>query len=309
MPHRDLAAETFVAIRDMFFDQGGQPIAFPLRAKENVQDDPFDEYVAAGLTARFAASGADVSVVKSPGPLISPDMLVFRPSLVQGSTYAGGARDPSVLLAIEVKKLERGTNGRVARASGLDYNTTPPCGVVRVYDSHGEAADVRSHYLFVCLEADIQGDRRLSAVALCDGNVLNEDFDLYLSIVGERNKKIGLGTYGDGVNRERPMLIFSNPLGAALLDKSVTLVHGRDDLMTEFPDLRLVGVITRDPKADGEPERTFYCYRDGRDTGNGEMFEEADPFPVPGTRSEATQGRGRFQLPWVLPKGQTPHNT
>ena len=34
---------------------------------------------------------------------------------------------------------------------------------------------------------------------------LNQDFDLYLAIVGAREKQIGLGTYGDGVNRQRPM--------------------------------------------------------------------------------------------------------
>jgi hypothetical protein len=33
----------------------------------------------------------------------------------------------------------------------------------------------------------------LTALCLVDGNVLNEDFDLYLSITGEREKRIGLG--------------------------------------------------------------------------------------------------------------------
>ena len=47
--------------------------------------------------------------------------------------------------------------------------------------------------------------------AVVDGNILNDDFNLYLSITGERTKRIGLGTFSDGVDRARPMLIFANP--------------------------------------------------------------------------------------------------
>jgi hypothetical protein len=300
VPNRDLAAEMFGALREVFFDEQGRPAAFAVRAKQNVQDDPFDEYVAKRLGEWFAAHAVDAAVVKSPGPLISPDMLLYRPSLVSGRTYGSPAGDPSTLVAVEVKKLERGSNGRVARASGLDYNTTPPCGLVRVYDGDGQPADMRSYYLFVCLETRSDGEHELSALSLCDGDALNEDFELYLSIVGARSKTIGLGTYGDGVNRERPMLIFSNPLGAAFLDRSVTLVHASDSLHASFHNLRQVGVITRDPVAKDRPERTFFCYRDMRDARAAEPFAAANPFPVPQARSEATQGRGRFQLPWVL---------
>ena len=53
----------------------------------------------------------------------------------------------------------------------------------------------------------------ITAFALVDGNLLNEDFDLYLGVTGERTKRIGLGTFADGADRARPMLIFGNPLG------------------------------------------------------------------------------------------------
>ena len=50
------------------------------------------------------------------------------------------------------------------------------------------------------------------------------------SLAGERTKEIGLGTYGDGANRNRPMVIFANPLGSDVLDRKITLVHERRDL-------------------------------------------------------------------------------
>ena len=122
------------------------------------------------------------------------------------------------MMGIEVKKLERGQDGKIARASGLDYNSTPPCGAIRVYDASGQPLDMRGFYLFVCLERGKRvGTNWLSALALCDGNALNADFDYYLAVAGERSKEIGVGTYGDGANRNRPMVIFANPLGSRLL--------------------------------------------------------------------------------------------
>jgi hypothetical protein len=80
-----------------------------------------------------------------------------------------------------VKKLERPTGGTIARASGLDYNTTPPCGTLRIYDLHGAALDIRGFYLFVCQEAvpDNLNHYRLSALVLCDGNLLSSTLSIY----------------------------------------------------------------------------------------------------------------------------------
>jgi hypothetical protein len=178
----------------------------------------------------------------------------------------------------------------------MDYNTTPPCGTVRVYDLRGAALDIRGFYLFVCQEAvrNQSGKYQLSSLVLCDGNLLNEDFNYYLSIVGERVKEIGLGTYGNGANRSRPMLIFSNPLNTLHLDHSVTLIHPRDDLERDVSQLKQVGIIKRTMQQGGTS--VFYCYRFADDVPEDHrQFELLDPFPLP-ARTEKTQPRGRFRL-------------
>jgi len=96
---------------------------------------------------------------------------------------------------------------------------------VRIYDADDSPLDISGFYLFVIQENVSDKEYIISALALCDGNTLNEDFDLYLKITSQREKEIGLGTYGDGANRNRPMLIFSNPLGASELDRSATLIN------------------------------------------------------------------------------------
>ncbi len=234
---------------------------------------------------------------ESPGPLITPDEVVFRPALCNDVSRKHLRNALNCIVGLEVKKLLRGTGGSVARASGMDYNTTPPCGTIRVYDADSRSLEIRGFYLFVCLQTvEARSQKyRLTALALCDGNVLNEDFDLYLSIVGAREKKIGLGTYADGVNRDRPMLIFSNPLGAPLLDRSVTLVHPSDNLAAGYPALRMAYTLTRTGK---DRPHQFYCYRDQQDLPSDWVVGDlADPFPIPSERKTETQGRGRFRLP------------
>jgi hypothetical protein len=151
-------------------------------------------------------------------------LVVLRLEVCKGAARVTLTSNLTHIVAIEVKKLERTQSGTITRPSGMDYNTTPPCGTVRVYDSSGAALDIRGFDLFVCQEAVLNqsGKYQLSALVLCDGNLLNEDFDYYLSIVGERVKEIGLGTYGNGANRTRPMLIFSNRLSTPQLDHNVT---------------------------------------------------------------------------------------
>lgn len=291
----DLAAIAFRALRSRFFDERGQPIEFELRDKRNTQDDPFDVEVCD--TLRRAVTG-DIQCVSAPGPLVSPDMALLRPSLCSGKSHEALRADSTALIAIEVKKLERGENGQIARASGLDYNTTPPCGTVRVYDKLGQSVDMRGFYLFVCLEKGSRtGTSRLTALALCDGDILNADYKYYIDITGERTKDIGVGTYGDGANRNRPMVIFANPLGARILDRAVTLVHRSDQLAIN--SLVKVGAIERTAIIGGKRVK-FHCYRDRRDAGA--EFAVVDPFPNPKNRSEKTVGRGRFSLPFSISK-------
>jgi hypothetical protein len=228
--------------------------------------------------------------------LVTPDLVAARLGQCNGMPRQALANAPNRMIAIEVKKLERTKSGKIARASGLDYNTTPPCGMVRVYDATTRPLDIRGFYLFLCQEPHTGGRQQaITALCLCDGNLLNADFQYYLSIVGQRSKEIGLGTYGNGVNRQRPMLIFANPLGATELDGTATLVHPRDDLANEMPGLVRVGTITR--KAPSALGTTMHCYRTIRDTREGtKPFELTDPFPTPASREEQTQPRGRFRI-------------
>jgi len=271
-------------------------VPFKLRDKLNTQDDPFDEYL-----ARDILTGLDgISCAKATGPLITPDMVLYRPG-----SYAGMRRDELAnnierIVAIEVKKLERTTQGNVARSSGLDYNTTPPCGRVRVYDAAATAVDIRGFYLFVCLERapDDAGAVVLTALCLTDGNALNEDFELYLSITGEREKRIGLGTYHDGADRARPMLIFANPLGVREFDGLPMLIHPSGTVSQEEPELHLAYQLRR--SVSEGVVRSFYCYRHRSDAPPGLAAAELlNPFPTP-ERDSRTRPRGRFKLPFRL---------
>ena len=289
----DLMVESFLVLRTTFFAAGMMALTYRLRDKRNTQDDPLDEYIHTLLAEQLPT---DTTCVKAPGPLITPDIVIMRPQACNSSSRTELAIDLARIVGLEVKKLERSRGGAIARASGMDYNTTPPCGTVRIYDRNSTALDIRGFYLFVCQEVvpGQQGYYRLSALALCDGNLLNADFAYYLSIVGQRTKTVGLGTYGDGANRSRPMLLFANPLGTAALDYNVTLVHSRDDLAHEFPQLRHIGCLRRTVPLIGV--HTFHCYRVQQDVPADHVaFDLLDPFPTP-SRTEHTQPRGRFRI-------------
>ncbi len=291
----DLVTRAFLALREHFFDAGGRPIAFTLRPKRNTQDDPFDEMLANDVLEDLSG----IVCERSSGPLITPDMVLYRRELCEGRASGSLADAFDSIVGLEVKKLERTAQGTVARASGLDYNTTPPCGRVRVYDRAGAALDIRGFYLFVCLEPAGSSKVALTALALVDGDLLNSDFDLYLSIVGQRAKRIGLGTYGDGADRARPMLIFGNPLGVPQLSHGACLVHPAADLDGTATGLRRVFAIERTLPGGGS--RAFSCYRLAADVPRGFKAELLrDPFSTPGRRSERTSPRGRFKLSFRL---------
>lgn len=292
----DLISAAFLTLRSRFFDSKGQPLPFGLRDKLNTQDDPFDEFLATEVFTDLPA----ISCVKASGPLITPDMVLHRPMCLKSAKIGELVTDVDQIVAIEVKKLERTTQGSVARASGLDYNTTPPSGQVRVYDAAGNAVHIRSFYLFVCLEADpAQFTRRIcTALTLVDGDILNADFELYLKVTGEREKWIGLGTYGDGTDRARPMLIFANPLGAREFDYKATLVRSESNLASADSRLRLIYQIER-TVSDNEVRR-FYCYCLASDSSADETVTVLrDPFPIP-DRDTRTRPRGRFRLPFRI---------
>lgn len=196
------------------------------------------------------------------------------------------------VVGIEVKKLERTRSGKVARATGLDFNTTPPSEVLTVLGPGDQQVEIPGSYLFVIQEM-AAGGVAATALVMCDGALLNEDVALYKSVVNVRTKLIGLGSYGDGVDRQRPMLIFTNPLSVGEFDAVPTFVSGRVDLADAYDDLRLVGTLDR-TRPDGSKAR-FYCYRVGMDEARAAPLELTDPFPVP-ARTEETHARCRFRL-------------
>ena len=287
----DLTIEAFLILRDVFFDETGVPIPFSLREKRNTQDDPLDEYIALILTDRLT----NASCQKAPGPLISPDLVIYRQDLCESLPSELLKDDLSCIVAIEVKKLERSMRGQIARSTGLDYNTTPPCGTIRIYDKNDRPLNIRGFYLFVCQETTEDGKSFLSALTLCDGDVLNEDFELYLSITSQRQKEVGLGTYGDGANRNRPMLIFANPLGATQLDHSSNLVS-KVDVSGVDSRVSLAYYLNRSTP-DGSLKH-FFIYREAEDIPSDWKVQDLlDPFPQPTSRVSVTQARGKFRLP------------
>jgi len=229
------------------------------------------------------------------GCLLSPDLIVYRPEMCENISPSILRNDLTRILAVEVKKIERSERGSVARSSGLDYNTTPPCGTVRVYDADGNPLDIKAFYLFVCQESRGKGKYEITALTLCDGDILNEDFDLYIRITSQREKRVGLGTYGNGVDRIRPMLIFSNPLGSPHLDRKSTIIT-KEDLSRDEKRLNPLYRIIRETK-EGE-EKTYFAYKKKRDEKSyGEVREIREPFPQPAKRVSQTQRRGIFKVP------------
>ena len=287
MSYSDLVVDAFLLLRDAFFDDRMKAAPFDLRPKRNTQDDPLDEYVSKLLEYGLT----DAVCHRAPGPLINPDLVLYRPELCNHQPRERLTHDTTRIVAIEVKKLERTKAGRIARATGLDYNTTPPCGTVRIHATGDSPLNIRGFYLFVAQETLADNQCVISALALCDGNILNEDFDLYLATVNQRQKKIDLGTYGNGVDRQRPMFIFANPLGVQELDGQATLITA--DLTNEC--IQLVYQLTRTTA--GGDQRHFYAYRTVSDVPDGWQVQTLkDSLPQPHTRVTQTQPRGKFRL-------------
>jgi hypothetical protein len=290
MPGRpDIAAGAFLALREEFFTPTLRPRAFGLRDKRNTQDDPLDAHITQRLDRCMPKA---LRVVGAGGPLISPDLIIASPPGLQGMRK-GGDLETRDLVGIEVKKLERDKHGRIARRNGLDYNSTPPSKTIAAYHD-GDRIELPGFYLFVCLERESRRKYKITAMALCDGGVLNEDVDLYSATTGQREKQIGLGSYGDGLDRQRPMLVFPNPLGWSALDGAATLIHRSADL----GDSRLirVGKIRRARPSARTKKSVYFVYRDARDIDQGGEFDELNPFPSVVRRTTKTQPRGRFHV-------------
>ncbi|HEX9320072.1 MAG TPA: hypothetical protein VF884_14150 [Nitrososphaeraceae archaeon] len=210
------AIDSFLILRNAFLDLNGNPKPFDLRVKRNTQNDPLDR-----LIVTILLKGLNDSIcIKSSGPLISPDLVIYRRQDCENILKEKLRSDPSQIVTVEIKKPQRSSinpSTPVARISELNYITTPPCGTTRIYEAVSKILDVIGFYLFVCQELTQNLKYIPSALTLCDDNGMNEDFDLHLKITGQRQKEIGHG-------RNRSTLIFSNPVGSGQFDRACTLI-------------------------------------------------------------------------------------
>ncbi|WP_156161851.1 hypothetical protein [Nocardia vulneris] len=281
----DLAAVCFAALVDEFYFEDGRPRPFFLRPKRGTQDDPFDELISNRLDARLPSK---VKVLASGKPLVSPDMVIARPEEASLLINGGQELDDRRMIAIEVKKVDTTKAGKIGRATGMDFNSTPPCSHVRIYAKNGAPLLVPAFYLFAA-HTPHEEDRVIVGLALVSGAALNQDKKLYDLITGIRDKAIDLGTFGDGLDRQRPMMVFSNPLGWDWMKAQPTLIHHRKDLADEQDHLHRIRRVLRTAQDGGEHE--FWAYRRTAEKDEGVAI---DPFPTPDARSTKTTQRGKF---------------
>lgn len=285
----DLGGAVFAALAAEFYMPGGEPIAFNLRDKRQTQDDPFDEHVGIVLKQRLPD---EMRVFLSGKPLVSPDLVVARPEETRVLLHGGGELDSRHIIGIEVKKLDWAASG-IGRRSGMDYNSTPPCATVKIEADNGRLLRVAAFYLYVVLRPIADGQIAVNSLALVSGAALNEDVNLYDEITGIRQKKIGIGSYGDGIDRQRPMLVFANPLGWPWLVGHATLLHPTQGLESEqnLKMRRRMYRITREGES-----REFFCYRIAGEMPEGLEPDIIEPFPTPANRKTETIQRGRFSI-------------
>ena len=88
----DLPTIVFLTLRERFFDAAARPVRFGLREKRNTQDDPFDEFLATNVLADLDG----ISCAKASGPLITPDMVLYRPEECEGAEQADLANDLNI---------------------------------------------------------------------------------------------------------------------------------------------------------------------------------------------------------------------
>lgn len=247
----DAAAHLYVRLcEEVFVDEAGKPVKNPtitLDEKRTTQDDPFDHWLA-NTIKRLNLSGLQVF---TSGPLTHPD-IVLQTSMVPESPFVG----------LEVKKLNADEKGRDPRGMTIDFNSTAPCGTFRVYRPDDTPLDIPGYYIFVLLDHRIQNrSRNILTFILSGGDLLNDDFDLYLTSKTLNESTYDHGPYGEGSVRGRMMYVYPNPLDSKInqLAGEVSLIHEAGDLHRIFPELRLLYRALR-RKRDGTT-REFFIYR------------------------------------------------
>jgi hypothetical protein len=252
-----ILASVFLSLCKHFFSEDGTKNRFTLPERTGNVDDPFVEYLAKNVFVDI-----DFHHIMAP-PLVSPDMAFFR------------SREE--IFGLEIKTVKNIT-------SGINFNSTPPCGRILIEIDNIES-EVPCYYLFVQLD-EHGGEQEIGHMMMVDGNFINKDFDLYLAAVGEREKRIDLGTYKDGMDRQRPMFVFPNPLSIKGLraERStlISSINFGEQKRNYYEQVSLVAKIRREIE-----EPTFYAYQAVRQLVN--------PIETP-DRKTATKIRNKLKV-------------
>jgi len=253
----NLIPKVFYTICHHFFLEDGTKKQFKLESKSTIMSDPFVEYIGDNILAEFK----NIEYILAPSH-ISPD-LAFYNSIDD-------------IFGIEVKTSK-------TKSGDINFNSTPPCGKIMI-EFNDEEKIIPAYYMFVQLNS-VENETNIFEIGtmmLVDGDFINSDFELYLEAIGVREKRIDLGSYGDGMDRQRPMFVFPNPLGiAGIRSERSTLISKEKFESCDFGnEIGLVAILNREGQ-------NFFAYQSVRKL-NG-------PF-VNVTRSTNTKIRNKLKI-------------
>lgn len=224
----------FYKICNHFFSEDGGKLKFCINNKSTVVSDPFVEYLSGVVLKKIKSiEGEEITHVVA-SPHLSPDLVFFEAKDSKGITMFG----------VEVKTSK-------TKSGDINFNSTPPCGKV-VVDFNGREKIIPCYYLFVHV-TPVENEENMfeiGSMMLVDGDFINSDFELYLEATGIREKKIDLGSYGDGMDRQRPMFVFPNPLGIAGIrsERSTLISKNKYESSAHKDEIGMVAMINRNGK-------------------------------------------------------------
>ena len=185
----ELVPIVFYNLCSFFFFEDGTKKQFELKQRDSISSDPFVDFLIEDVFQ------TDEYKCQTSSPYSSPDLCFFR--LIDNKI--------DNLFGLEVKTSK-------SISGDLNFNSTPPCGSI-IIDLNGKEETIPAYYLFVQLLEIEKNKFEILSMMIVDGDFINSDFNLYLEAVNERIKETDLGSYGDGLNKNRPMYMFPNPLG------------------------------------------------------------------------------------------------
>lgn len=228
----EIVPSVFYCICKHFFLEDGTKKRFSLPVRKDITSDPFVEYLDLHVLDKLRS----IERIVAP-PSVAPDLAFFT-------------KEHDTVFGLEVKTTKSTT-------SNINFNSTPPCGKV-VVELNGSEKTIPCYYLVVQL-LEIEGDlMEINSMTLIDGNFINSDFELYKEATGVRTKKIDLGSNGDGMDRQRPMFVFPNPLNIpGIRGERSTLISGSDFTFSNNFN-SIIGKVAELNRVNGEK---FFAYQ------------------------------------------------